>query len=518
MREDMHGPVTLDQSRIFRFAAVGTVVSFAVMLAIWATLRASGLAPVATAAEGGGPIEPAAAACCPPGDGPVGTTDAAGAAMPGSPALPAAPADPAASPPAAGAPDAVASGPAWLLDTTGFPRRWNCGTWTAELGWIHVIGDASIWGAYMAIPAILGIFVLRGGSPLPAPIWLFIAFIATCGFGHLMESVIFWEPVYRLAGVWKWLIAVVSWATVAAILPAVPQVLRWPRLADLNRELAVLNQSLEQERQQVERANARLRDTNAELEQFVYSASHDLKSPLVTISGFLTHLQRDLEAGRQQSLAGHVERISRSTARMKACVDDLLEVSRVGHVTEELELVRLDEAFDRLRMMFRDRLRAAGATLESDFDVDEVLVTPSHLDRALMNLVDNAIRYAGEGEGAAPRITVGSRREAGETRVFVADDGPGVPAEHHDRIFELFQRLSSDGEGTGVGLTVVQRVAGARGGRAWVESAAGEGATFWMSFPDASEPGAVGSAASATATAATTADTADTAPGTETRS
>jgi len=295
------------------------------MLGAWVALMASGLAPVPAAADleattaVGRPAPAAPAACCP-------------------------------SPPAGadGATAAVASGPGWLLNTTGFPRRWHCGTWTADLGWMHVIGDASIWVAYMAIPVILGILVIRGGSPLPAPIWLFIAFIATCGVGHLIEWIIFWEPVYRLAGVRRWLVAIVSRATVAAILPAVPQVLRWPRLADLNRDLAALDASLERERRQVELANLRLKHTNAELEQFVHSTSHDLKSPLVTISGFLTHLQRDLESGRHDRLAGHVDRIGRSNARMKACVDDLLEVSRVGHATEELEPVRLPEACDRL--------------------------------------------------------------------------------------------------------------------------------------------------------------------------
>lgn len=132
--------------------------------------------------------------------------------------------------------------------------------------------------------------------------------------------------------------------------------------------------------------------------------------------------------------------------------------------------------------MFRERLDEAGATLAADFEVESILVTSGHLDHALMNLVDNALRHGAGLE--APRIVVGSRRGDGETRPFVSDNGAGVPPEHHGRIFELLPRLSTDGEGTGVGLTMVQRVAGAYGGRAWIESTPGRGATFWMSVPD----------------------------------
>jgi signal transduction histidine kinase len=446
------GPVAIDQRRIVQFAAIGAAAAIVVLLGSWIVLDRVNAAPISGATS--------AAPCCPP-DGAAATDG----------------------PPAS---ETVASGPAWLFDTTGFPARWFCGTWSEQLGWMHILGDLSIWAAYMAIPIVLGVFVIRGGSPLPSTVWLFIAFIFTCGVGHLIESVIFYEPVYRLAGAWKWVIGIVSWATVASLLPTVPQVLRWPRLADLNTELVTLNDSLESERLRVEQANRRLKDTNEELEQFVYSASHDLKSPLVTISGFLTHLRRDLEAGHTENLQSHIDRIARSTNRMKSCVDDLLEVSRVGHVTEEATAVSLPETYRGVELLLRDRLQRAGFTMRSDFEVPVVHVTPSHLERALVNLVENAIRHAASAD--APTLVVGSRREERETRIFVRDNGPGVPPEHHRRIFELFQRLSADENGTGVGLTIVMRVAAARGGRAWVESTPGEGATFWMSFPDP-EPG-----------------------------
>ncbi len=126
-----------------------------------------------------------------------------------------------------------------LLDTQGFPARWHCGTWSAALGWTHVVSDLAVWGAYTAIPLLLWFFVRRrSGTPFPIVIWLFGAFIFCCGTVHLLEAVIFWYPVYRLQALVKIATALVSWATVAALVPAIPRALALPGLADVNARLA----------------------------------------------------------------------------------------------------------------------------------------------------------------------------------------------------------------------------------------------------------------------------------------
>jgi signal transduction histidine kinase len=97
------------------------------------------------------------------------------------------------------------------------------------------------------------------------------------------------------------------------------------------------------------------------------------------------------------------------------------------------------------------------------------------------NLVTNAVKYAAD--VAKPCIEIGSFDSDDEVRFFVRDNGPGISAEHHTRIFGLFQRLESGHEGTGVGLTIVQRIMEVHGGRVWIESETGQGATFWLAFP-----------------------------------
>lgn len=125
-----------------------------------------------------------------------------------------------------------------LFDTSGFPARWHCGQWTSTHGWTHIVADAAIFAAYMAIPCVLAFFVLRRRDvPFLPVFWLFAAFILFCGFGHLVEASIFWRPWYRFSGLIKVCTAVVSWATVFALAPIIPRALRLPGLEEVNRRL-----------------------------------------------------------------------------------------------------------------------------------------------------------------------------------------------------------------------------------------------------------------------------------------
>ncbi len=125
-----------------------------------------------------------------------------------------------------------------LFDTSGFPARWNCGTWTSAHGWLHILSDLGIWSAYVAIPMLLCYFLIRRKDlPFRMIFLLFGAFILACGTTHLMEAIIFWWPAYRLAGTVKLGTAVVSWCTVIALVPMIPKVLAMRSPAELEREV-----------------------------------------------------------------------------------------------------------------------------------------------------------------------------------------------------------------------------------------------------------------------------------------
>jgi PAS domain S-box-containing protein len=125
-----------------------------------------------------------------------------------------------------------------LFDTSDFPPRWRCGTWDAGHGWLHIISDLAIFGAYTAIPLVIAYFVVRRKDiPFPRIFWLFVIFIFACGTTHLIEAIIFWQPVYRFAGLVKLLTAIASWSTVIALAQIIPKALHLPGLATLNAEL-----------------------------------------------------------------------------------------------------------------------------------------------------------------------------------------------------------------------------------------------------------------------------------------
>jgi PAS domain S-box-containing protein len=125
-----------------------------------------------------------------------------------------------------------------LFDTSDFPARWRCGTWTAGEGWLHVVSDVAIWSAYFAIPLILIYFARkRKDFPFTRVFWLFAAFILACGTTHLIDAIIFWYPIYRVSGLMKLITAVVSWATVIAIIKILPKAMHLPSLAATNKRL-----------------------------------------------------------------------------------------------------------------------------------------------------------------------------------------------------------------------------------------------------------------------------------------
>ena len=224
-----------------------------------------------------------------------------------------------------------------------------------------------------------------------------------------------------------------------------------------------------------------LQQKNEQMEQFVHTVSHDLKSPLVTIGGVLGMLKEELQEGRLDD-AGEIIATGEDTVeRMQGLIDDLLKLSRLGRVVSELQTVELQPLIEELIRSHQVELDRQSVTVELTLDEPCVSADRNRLAEIFDNLLVNALKYACD--GPEPRIEIGSRSADGEVRLFVRDNGPGIEPQQHENIFGLFQQLDGTDEGSGVGLAIVRRIMEVHHGRVWVESSVGEGATFWLAFP-----------------------------------
>ena len=236
----------------------------------------------------------------------------------------------------------------------------------------------------------------------------------------------------------------------------------------------------EQER---EHLISELEAKNTELTQFTYTVSHDLRSPLVTINGFLGYLERDTASGDVERVKQDRQRIQEAVAKMQNLLTELLELSRIGRIMNAPETTPFGDLVHDALKIVHGRLIACGVTVQTQPNLPAVHGDRQRLTAVLQNLLDNAAKYMGDQMN--PRIEVGQRgedAERGQPIFFVKDNGIGIEPEHHERIFGLFNKLDPKTEGTGIGLAIVKKIVEVHGGRIWVESEAGQGATFYFTL------------------------------------
>ncbi len=240
-------------------------------------------------------------------------------------------------------------------------------------------------------------------------------------------------------------------------------------------------QQAEAEREEVIKE---LEEKNAELERFTYTVSHDLKSPLITIRGFLGFLEKDAVSGNFDRLHADIGRIADATTRMQRLLDELLSLSRVGRLTNAPQEIAFEAMAREAVELVQGRIMARGVQIEIAENLPAVYGDHARLVEVMQNLIDNAVKFMGD--QPEPRITIGalgSDRE-GLPIFFVQDNGVGIDPNYHERVFGLFNKLDAQSEGTGVGLALVKRIIEVHGGHIWVESdGVGQGAMFLFSLP-----------------------------------
>ena len=225
----------------------------------------------------------------------------------------------------------------------------------------------------------------------------------------------------------------------------------------------------------------RLQESNERLEHFAHAASHDLQEPLRMISTYLQLLEDRYESALDEEGQEYLEFAVDGADRMRAMIDGLLQYSRVETQGKPLEPVSLDAVLDDVLEDLQLQIEESDATIAVD-DLPRVEGDGSQLRQVFQNLLENAIEYSGD---EPPQIHVTAERDGDEWVVSVADEGIGIDPENTDQIFEVFERLHSRDEhsGTGIGLALCERIVERHGGDIWVDSEAGEGATFSFTLP-----------------------------------
>ncbi len=230
---------------------------------------------------------------------------------------------------------------------------------------------------------------------------------------------------------------------------------------------------------------ADLKRSNADLEHFAYVASHDLQEPLRMVSNYTQLLARRYQGRLDDDADDFIAYAVEGATRMQQLIEDLLRFSRVGTRGRELEPVGMETVLDRAMFNLQTAIAESSAVVTHD-PLPEVLGDESQLTQVLQNLIGNAIKFRGT---EAPEVHIGVESQGSLARFCVRDNGIGIDPQFQDRIFVLFQRLHSRAEypGTGIGLTLCKRIVERHGGEMWVESAVGEGASFYFTLKPTSQ-------------------------------
>ncbi len=258
-----------------------------------------------------------------------------------------------------------------------------------------------------------------------------------------------------------------------------------------DQEIRELNASLEQRvsarTAELVRSNEALRKSNDDLNQFAYAASHDLQEPLRVVALYSQILQKKYGGNLDAQADQYISYVVSGAHRMESLLMDLLAYSQVGSAGEGPAGA----------VVFSDALRKALLNLKASIDQNAALVTWTGLPtvhaheirlvQLLQNLIGNALKYRRD---ESPRVHVSAERRAHEWLFSVRDNGIGIKPEYTQQIFGIFKRLQgSEFPGTGIGLAICERIVKSYGGQIWVESAPGEGSTFYFTIPDAHEAG-----------------------------
>ena len=246
-------------------------------------------------------------------------------------------------------------------------------------------------------------------------------------------------------------------------------------------ELQSKNVELRESEDKLKELVNKLKISNRELEQFAYVSSHDLQEPIRMITSFTQLLERRYKGKLDADADDYIDFIVEGAHRMKYLIDDLLAFSRVSSDTKEFENVDLENVLDNVLSNLSVSIEENDAVITHDL-LPTIVADSTQIMQVFQNLIANAIKFHGSNP---PKINISAQKNSEEWRFSVSDNGIGIEPEYQKKIFEVFKRLHTRDEypGSGVGLSISQKIVRRHCGNIWVESEPGKGSTFYFTIP-----------------------------------
>jgi len=228
---------------------------------------------------------------------------------------------------------------------------------------------------------------------------------------------------------------------------------------------------------------ASLQETIRSLEGVLYHVAHDLRAPLRAMQGFITLLLDEYAPNLDATGKSYAKKVSSAAIRMDGLIQDLLQYGRLGHMDLPCEPVDLSGRIAAVLNYLAEEIKSTGGEVKVAEPLPQVRANVKVLDQVLSNLVGNALKFVEP--GVSPQIRIGSELRAETVRLWIQDNGIGIDAAHHERVFGVFERLNGTDAypGSGIGLAIVRKGVERMGGRVGVESKLGAGSRFWLDLP-----------------------------------
>ncbi len=236
------------------------------------------------------------------------------------------------------------------------------------------------------------------------------------------------------------------------------------------------------DREELLRVVTELERKNKELEEFSYTVSHDLRSPVITIKGFLDLLAGSVEKGAKEEALGYLERVSMAAEHINRLITDISELAKLGRMPIRMTTVSMTELAREAAWHTEGITNSIEAKLSIQSNMPAINADRGRMVEVLVNLIENAVKYRAPDRRL--EICIGHRKHKGRNCFFISDNGVGITREAQKEIFKVFKKLDPDSEGSGIGLAIVKRIIQMHNGDIWVESKPGSGSTFFFTLGD----------------------------------